>query len=166
VNDPVPLVVHEPEPVDEVPFNATAELLAQTLVPIPAFTVGGAVYLMVSVSATAKQLILLVEVSVRVTKPPEISLALETYVALSEVLLGVNVPVPLVLHCAAPVLDVPLSVAFGLFEQTKISAPPLTIGAGLIVTTIVFVTAKQFPFPADAIVNVTVPTLISAELGV
>jgi len=76
VKVPVPLVLHTPEPVDEVPFRITEELLAQTLTPDPALTVGGAVYLIVVVSETATQFALLADVSVRVTIPPEISVAL------------------------------------------------------------------------------------------
>ena len=40
-NVPVPLVVHIPEPVLEVPLNETESLLAQTVIGAPALSVGG-----------------------------------------------------------------------------------------------------------------------------
>ena len=120
---------------------------------------------MVVVSATAKQLPLDPDVNVIMTEPPVISEGLGLYVALRVVLFGVNVPVPLELHCAEPVVDVPVNAAFGLLEQTKTLTPAFTTGAGLIVTTIEFDADKQVPFPVVTIVSVAVPAVISAALG-
>lgn len=74
--EPLPEVVQVPEPVDEVPFNVTVELLAQTVCVIPAVTVGGEEKITSTVSLTKLQPPLLVDVRMRFTKPAVVSAVL------------------------------------------------------------------------------------------
>jgi hypothetical protein len=71
-----------------------------------------------------------------------------------------------VVQVTEPVDDVALNWWFGLFLQTICElGPPFTTGAGLTVTTIVWVSAKQFPFPVVVRSIVKLPAEISAALG-
>ena len=85
---------------------------------------------------TARQFPFAVEVSVIVTDPAARSAALGMYVALSVVLFGLNVPLPLVLHTPLPVLELPFNVIFGLFTHAESLTPALTTGALVIVIVI------------------------------
>ena len=53
VNVPLPLVLHVPEPVLDVPFKVTLGLVLQTFTFAPAFTFGAGVIVMITVSVTA-----------------------------------------------------------------------------------------------------------------
>src|ERR1051326_2269870 len=75
-NVPLPLVLHTPVPVLEVPFSVTFALLAQTVWLLPALTVGVCWYVIVTVSETDKQDPLLVEVNISVTVPADVSAVL------------------------------------------------------------------------------------------
>src|SRR4029077_2022040 len=97
------------------------------------------------------------EVSVSVTLPAVISAALGTYVAASVVALGENVPVPLVLHCADPVVHVPLNLTESLFAQTVWLLPAFTT-AGLFITTVTLPTGPVQP-AAEVAVTEYVPAL-------
>jgi hypothetical protein len=74
------------------------------------------------------------EVRVRITLPAVVSALLGVYVALSVVLLGVNTPVPLLLHCAEPVLELPFSEIISLLAQTVWFEPAFTTAGTSTVT--------------------------------
>jgi hypothetical protein len=81
-------------------------------------------------------------------------------------LFGEKVPVPEVAQVPLPVVEDPLSWKFGLFLQTTCGlGPGITTGAGDIVTTLMLLTAKQFPLPVVVSVKVNDPAVISAWLG-
>ena len=61
--------------MEEVPERAAFELLAHTVLSTPAFTVGAGVMVILTLSETAVQFPLPVEVSVSVTEPAVISAA-------------------------------------------------------------------------------------------
>jgi len=65
----------------------------------------------------------------------------------------------------APVID-PLSVTGVLFTQDVWSTPAFTTGAAVIVIIITSLTGLHVPFPVVVSVNVTVPAVISAAVGV
>ena len=167
---PVPVVPHVPDdaPPPTCPFSVTDELLAHTATSLPAFEVPGGSIVIVAWSDTALQLPLLVDVNVSITLPAVTSPALHWYVALSVVLFGTNVPVPVVVQI--PVLVgpeiLPLNPTFRLLTHVTWSLPAFTDGAARIVMVILSVTGKQFPMPVDVIVSVTVPAEISAAVGV
>jgi hypothetical protein len=100
--------------------------------------------------------------------PADISAAVGVYTALSVVLLGANVPAP-PLHVpdvADPPTE-PARVTFGLAAQTVWSIPALTVGDGLIVIKTWSLVAVQVPGGSLVVkVNVTVPAVISAAVGV
>ncbi len=100
---PVPALVQVPLPVEEVPLRATTLLLAQTVRLLPAFTVGIGVKNIFTVSFTALQVPLLVEVRMRFRLPAATSAALGTKVVVSTVAEGVKVPVPAVVQVPLPV---------------------------------------------------------------
>ncbi len=73
---------------------------------------------------------MLVEVKVSVIVPARISAGLGIYVAFSVLLFGEKVPVPLVLHCPEPVLDLPSSgIHLDYLHKTESFLPALTVGA-------------------------------------
>jgi hypothetical protein len=79
----------------------------------------------------------------------------------------VKVPLPLVDQVPEFVtVTVPLKDAFGDDLQITWSTPAFTVGALVILTVITEVTARHCPLPVVLNVNVTVPALISAALGV
>ena len=165
VNIPLPDVVHEPEPVLEVPFKSTDALFAQTVTLLPALTTGWGVNITVIELFSGRQFPLLVEVSVSTTEPAAKSAALGIYVAFSVVGLGVKLPLPEVVQVPVPVLEYPFSETLGLFTHTESSGPASTRGAFVMVIIIWSVTARQFPFPVVVMVIVTVPAVVSAPLG-
>ena len=81
----------------------------------------------------------------------------------------VNTPLPLVVQfipapllvAVAPVMDIPPA-----FEQAVWLLPALAVGAPTIVSTLVDVAFAHGEFPNAVSVNVTVPAVISAALGV
>ena len=106
-------------------------------------------------------------VSVNVTVPAVISAALGVYVGVN-VVPPVNVPVPLV-----PQLSLTLFVALAPVILTEAELvhmdwlPPATaVGAAVIVNTLVDVALAHGELPVAVSVNVTVPAVISAGLGV
>ena len=119
-----------------------------------------------TLSSSGLQFPLLADVKISTTLPAVRSLPPGIYVALSVVLLGVNVPPPSVVQTPLPVVDVPFNAAFGLFTQTEIVAPAFTRGASVMVTAIVFVTARQSPLPVVVRTMFTLPAAVSAALGV
>ena len=60
----------------------------------------------------------------------------------------------------------PASVMAGLFAHTEAFGPASTVGAGVIVITLLLDTALQLPLPVEVSVNVTVPAATSAALAV
>jgi hypothetical protein len=82
------------------------------------------------------------------------------------VLFGTNVPVPEVdqIPPLAIVTD-PFNVSVALLAQTVTLEPALAVGAGVILTVIVVLTAVQPPLLVDVRVRVTAPAVISALLG-
>ena len=98
VKVPVPEVVHVPLPVEEVPLRETTLLFAHTVASLPASTVGRGVKKTVTLSSSELHAPLFAEVNINVTLPPVISPAPGTYVAFKVVAVGVNVPVPKVVH--------------------------------------------------------------------
>ena len=72
---------------------------------------------------------------------------------------------PLQAPPVAPV-TVPLRVIAGLFAHTEPLAPAFTMGAGVMVITLVALALLQVPLPVVVRVSVTVPAAISAADGV
>jgi hypothetical protein len=163
---PVPEDVHVPAPVEEIPLSVITELFAQTVLSLPAFTVGGGVKKTVILSSSELQVPLFAEVKIKIVLPPEISPALGTYVAFNVFIFGENDPPPSVVHVPLPVEEYPFKCAFGLFMQTEIFVPAFTSGAFEIVTTIVFVTTVQSPLPVVVRIIFTLPAAVSTALGV
>src|ERR1700749_547034 len=118
------------------------------------------------VSVTALHPPLLADVKINVTCLVVVSAELGTYVALSVVLFGVNVPLPDVLHVPEPVDEEPFNTWLGLLKQTLASAPAETFGAFVIVTNMVSVAALQFPFPLVVSIMLTLPAVVSTLLGI
>ena len=82
--------------------------------------------------------------------------------------MGLKVPVPPthVALVAAPPTE-PARETVGLAVHAPISGPAFTVAAGLIVISIVSLTVPHGPAGSLLVnVNVTVPAVISAELGV
>jgi hypothetical protein len=166
VNVPVPLVLHCPDPVADVPFSEIASLFAQTVTSDPAFTFGIGVYVTVIDLVTGIQVPLLPEVKVNVTLPAAVSALLAMYVAFNVFAFGENAPVPVVFHTPEPVLDEPLSNTFALFLHTDTLLPAFTLGACVMVIFITSETTAHCPLPVLVNVSVTLPDAVSAELGV
>lgn len=101
-----------------------------------------------------------------VTLPFAVSNALGTYVALSAVLDGVKIPVPLLLHVpvVAPPATTPLSVTAALFPHTVTSLPAEAVPAGRIEMVMVSLTALHEPLPVEVSVMITLPAVESAAL--
>src|ERR1043166_4968162 len=117
-------------------------------------------------SSSALQLPLPEEVSISMTDPAVVSAVLGTYVALSVVAFGVNVPVPVVVQMPEPVEEVPFSGRSGLFLHATVLIPAFTEGASEMVSTIASETALHCPLPVVVSEMVTVPAAVSAALGV
>ena len=80
--------------------------------------------------------------------------------------MGVNVPNPPdQLPPVAPVTE-PFKLTFELLAQTVWFAPAFAVGAGVNVIKILSETALQLPLPVVVSVNVTLPLVISPEVGV
>ena len=79
-----------------------------------------------------------------------------------------KLPVPLVLHTRTESLATlaPLSVYTGLLAHTFTLLPALAVATGLIVSVMLLVICVQGFLGIDVNVNVTVPAVISAALGV
>ena len=106
-------------------------------------------------------------VNVRVTEPAAVSAGLNKYVAFKVLASGAKVPLPD--EAQVPPVDtviMPSNRILPTFAQMLVSLPAADVGLGVIVMTIVSVTARHIPFPVDVSINVTVPVLISAPLGV
>src|ERR1051326_5236147 len=115
-------------------------------------------------SATARQVPLPVELRMSVTVPATVSAALGIYVALSVVLFGTNVPVPVVLH-APPVATVTVPFRFTPDPaQIVWSGPAFTVGAGVYV--IVMVSLVAMHALAAVRISITLPFAVSEALGV
>src|SRR4051812_10876023 len=80
------------------PFSCTFILLAQTVMSLPASTIGTGLIVMLIVSIATPQFPLPVDTRIMVTAPAVASPDDGTYAALSELLFGINVPVPDVVH--------------------------------------------------------------------
>ena len=78
-----------------------------------------------------------------------------------------KVPVPLLVQMppVAVVTD-PRRLTVALLAHTVLSIPALTVGALVMVSTIISETAVQVPFPVVVSVRVIVPLAVSALLGV
>jgi hypothetical protein len=88
------------------------------------------------------------------------------YEALSAVLVGVNVPVPLVVHCPVPeppAID-PESGTDVTFAQIVVSLPAEAKPAGVIVTFIVSVDGLQLALFVELNTSNTDPASVSAGL--
>jgi len=107
----------------------------------------------------------LVDINLRVTEPATVSVLLGWYVVDKLVLDGLNVPVPELDQIPVPVVDVPVRLTFGLFPQTVILFPAVTVTLEMNVITMVSVTGLQFPLPVDVSTSVTLPAVVSALLG-
>ncbi len=166
-NVPVPKVVHTPLPVVEVPLSAALGLLMQTEIVVPAFTRGASVIVTTMVSVTEIHSPLPVVVSIIFTLPAAVSAALGVYVPFMSVM-SEKLPVPLLVDQLPPVATVndPFSVTTALLAHTVWFTPAFAVGAGVIVTVIWSVTAKQPPFPVEVIVSAMLPAVLSAEVGV
>jgi hypothetical protein len=167
VKVPVPLGVDQIPVVGTEPTKVALALLAQIVWSAPALTKLPAAIVRTIWSVTVLQVPFPVLVSVIVTVPAVISAALGAYVTLSVVLLGMNVPDPVLVHIPTLATDItPLIETFGLAEQVVLSGPALAVGASEIVTIIWSVAATQLPLPVVVNVRVTVPAVVSASLGV
>jgi len=135
-NDPDPRVVHVPEPVDEVPFRTVFGEEIHVRIVSPATTNGASVNVTCNESVTALHNPFPVVVRYSVICPAAVSADDGTYVVDRAVLLGVNVPDPLVDHCPPVATEtLPFRLMFELFPQTLTSAPAVAIGASVIVIT-------------------------------
>src|SRR6185312_6640611 len=104
--------------------------------------------------------------NVNVTLPAAISVADGTYWAFNVVALGVNDPLPELVHFPPPALViVPLSCTLPASAHIVWPGPALTVGAAFIVTVNPLLTALHAPFPCEVRVNVTVPLVISVADG-
>jgi hypothetical protein len=148
------------------PFKVTTALFAHTVRSAPAFAVGAGVMVNVTWSLTALQLPLPTVVRVSVTVPAVRSASLGVYTAFSVVLFGLYVPVPPLQVAPVATVIAPTSVIAELFAHTVAFGPASTVGAGVMVITLLLDTALQLPLPVDVSVNVTVPAATSAALGV
>ena len=82
------------------------------------------------------------------------------------VVLGSKLPAPpLQIPPVATVKD-PASATAALFPHTVRSTPAFAVGAGVMAKVTWSLTALQFPLPVVVSVNVTVPAVTSALLGV
>ena len=108
-----------------------------------------------------------VVVRIRLTDPEAVSAALGIYVALSAVPFGEKVPVPELVHCPPEATNTdPFNDTFALFPQTDWSMPALDDGGGVIVMTVVSLTALQVPLPDEVRISVTLPETLSAAEGI
>jgi hypothetical protein len=105
-------------------------------------------------------------VKVRFTEPADISPALTTYSAVKLLLLGLNIPLPLVLH-VPDVAEPPIvpDKDTGLEEHTFWLVPALAVAAASIITCIEDTPAGQPKGVFVVKVSVTKPTDISTTLG-
>jgi hypothetical protein len=95
-----------------------------------------------------------------------VSAELGKYVAVNDVVDGLNAPLPLVDHCPpVAIVTFPFRLTFELFPQTVMSAPAVTTGASVRLITSWSVTALHPPLFVDVSVSVTVPAAVSAALG-
>ena len=80
--------------------------------------------------------------------------------------LGAKAPVPEVVHWMPPATEkVPVKLATGLLAQTFWLEPMLTVGAVVILTLMLALTAGQVPLEVDVKVYVTSPAVLSAAVG-
>src|SRR6478609_3269092 len=94
---------------------------------------------------------------VKVTFPAVVSAVLGTYCAAAVVLFGLNVPVPVLVHCTPPaIVEAPLMVMAEALAHLFLSIPAVTVGAGVMVITRLSVTALHKPLPVVIAVRVTV----------
>jgi len=168
LNDPetplqIPVVVG---PVTN-PETVAEALFWQTVMLVPALTIGALVKLIMMSSTVWLQLPLFVEIRVKLTEPAAISAALGVYSEFNVVLLGVKVPVP---PAQIPVevgpFTEPEREEIGLLLHTDILEPALTIGAPVNVTKILSFTWLQFPLLLEANTKYTDPAATSVGVGV
>jgi hypothetical protein len=126
--DQIPVVL----PPDTVPERIDAALFLQALIFTPALTTGDGVNVILTVSFIKKQLLLLVEVKIRFTKPAVNSVVFGLYVAVKTELLGLNDPEPPdQIPVVVPPDTVPERTVIILFLQVVISVPAFTTGDGV-----------------------------------
>lgn len=100
------------------------------------------------------------------TVPAVISPALGMYCGFEIVLLGVNVPVPDEDQIPPEaIVTVPPNETVALLAHTDWFTPAFAVGAGVIFTVIVAVTAGQPPLLVEVRVNVTIPAETSEAVG-
>ena len=170
VNTPLPLVVQfipAPVLVAVAPVMDTPPAFEQAVWLLPAFAVGVPTIVNTFVDVALAHGELPTAVSVNVTLPAVISAALGVYVGVNVVPL-VNVPVPLV-----PQLTLAWLVALAPVMLTEAELvhmdwlPPATAVAALdIVNVLVDEALAQGETAVAVNVNVTIPAVISAGLGV
>lgn len=115
-----------------------------------------------TVSETAGQTPLLVELNVNVTEPAAMSAGVMLYDVVNELFPGLKDPAPAVPQVPVPcVLTVPLSDITGELEHKAWFGPAFTVAMGTMVTEVVFVTAGQGVLFEEVKLNVTVPAIIS-----
>ena len=117
------------------------------------------------VSVTILQDPLFADARMSLVLPAVKSPALAVYVVLSADAFP-KVPLPSVVHVPLPVVEVPFNEATGLETQTSLSVPAFAVGALLIVMIMVSLTGKHPPFPVVTRMMFTLPTAVSAALGV
>lgn len=147
----------------------TAPEPAQVVTVVPAFAVGAAVIVIVFVEVEFEHGEFPLAVNVSVLLPAAISAALGVYVhVVNEVWLA-KVPVPLDVQSTLELfmaLEPAVMLTAPELEQVVIGVPATAVGAGTMVRVLFDVAFPQGELPIAVKVRVTLPTDISAALGV
>src|SRR5690349_19633528 len=117
-----------------------------------------------TLSVTAAHGPLFVDVSVKITKPPAMSSGENWYALESDVLPGLNVPVPVDVQIPllfVPPATIPFRTMVPAEEQTGELAPAITVGELMIRSLTVSDLAAHTPLFVEVRVKIIVPAAIS-----
>ena len=134
MNFPVPSDFQfTPEAMLTVAQRGTEAVSLQTTISFPASVDGAFVNVIITVSVSAGQSALLVEIRSNVSLPFLMAAAVAVYVGFKTVLTGRNVPLPF--HTPPPALVIlPVKVTAGLFAHLMVSFPAAATGVACILT--------------------------------